>query len=373
MGGRFSPPNHPTAAFCRSCDPDDHRINVGNWLALVLAVLAGRSWRSMIAGVILRAMTMDSVRELFRKWILIPGAALLLCSAGIAQVTSKDPASSTPSAAERGIKLASKGRCAEAVPILQKAVAQITDKKLKYDGLMSLVHCAMGLEQTETAVRTILDLNRSFPQDPEVLYLTTHYYSDLALRASHELAATAPSSPQAQQLEAEAFESQGEWDKAITQYRMILEQNPQRHGIHYRLGRLFLTKTPPDSENAKKELAEELKIDPSSAASEFLLGEIARQSGQWDDAIGHFSKAARLDEGFIEAYLALGMSMNSAGKFSDAVAPLESYVKMQPDDPAGHYQLATAYARTGRKQDAQRQMALQQDTAAKAPRTAAQP
>jgi len=27
---------------------------------------------------------------------------------------------------------------------------------------------------------------------------------------------------------------------------MILEQNPERHGIHYRLGRLFLTKTPPD-------------------------------------------------------------------------------------------------------------------------------
>jgi tetratricopeptide (TPR) repeat protein len=315
---------------------------------------------------------MDSVPERFRKWILISGAALVLCGAGIAQVTSKAPASATSSGAERGISLAAKGRCAEALPILKKA-GQITDKKLKYDVLMSMARCAMGLEQTETAVRTLLDLNRSFPQDPEVLYLTTHYYSDLALRASHELAATAPSSPQAQQLEAEAFESQGEWDKAITQYRMILEQNSQRHGIHYRLGRLFLTKAPPDSESAKKELGEELKVDPSSAASEFLLGEIARQSGQWDDAIGHFDKAAKLDEGFIEAYLALGMSMNSAGKFTDAVAPLESYVKMQPEDPAGHYQLATAYARTGRKQDAQRQMVLQQETAAKAPRPPAQP
>ena len=175
-----------------------------------------------------------------------------------------------------------------------------------------------------------------------------------------------------QQLEAEAFESQGEWDKAIIQYRKILEQNPQRHGIHYRMGRLFLTKTPPDAESARKELEEELKVDPNSAASEFLLGEMARQAGQWEDAIGHFGKAAKLDEGFLEAYLALGMSMNAAGKFADAVAPLESYVKMQPDDPAGHYQLATAYARTGRKQDAQREMTLQQETAAKAPRPSAQ-
>jgi Flp pilus assembly protein TadD len=65
----------------------------------------------------------------------------------------------------------------------------------------------------------------------------------------------------------------------------------------------------------------------------------------------------------------MGMSMNSAGKFADAVAPLETYVKLAPDDPAGHYQLATAYARTGRKQEAQRQMTLQQQSAAKAPRT----
>ncbi len=183
------------------------------------------------------------------------------------------------------------------------------------------------------------------------------------------MATAAPSSPQAQQLEAEAFESQGNWDKAITQYRTILEQNPQRHGIHYRLGRLYLTQTPPAVENAKKELEEELKIDPNSAASDFLLGEIARQAGQWDDAISHFGEAAKLDEGFLEAYLAMGMSMNSAGKFADAVAPLETYVKLAPDDPAGHYQLATAYARTGRKQEAQRQMTLQQQSAAKAPRT----
>jgi hypothetical protein len=43
---------------------------------------------------------------------------------------------------------------------------------------------------------------------------------------------------------------------------------------------------------------------------------------------------------------------------------------MQPDDPAGHYQLATAYARTGRKQDAAREMELQQKAAAKSPRGA---
>jgi hypothetical protein len=46
---------------------------------------------------------------------------------------------------------------------------------------------------------------------------------------------------------------------------------------------------------------------------------------------------------------------------------------MQPGDPAGHYQLATAYARTGRKQEADREMALQRDGAAKNPQGAQAP
>jgi predicted Zn-dependent protease len=74
-----------------------------------------------------------------------------------------------------------------------------------------------------------------------------------------------------------------------------------------------------------------------------------------------------LDEGFLEAYLALGMTLNSAGKFSDAMVPLQIYVKLQPADPAGHYQLATAYMRTGHKPEADREMALQKEASAKQP------
>ncbi len=301
--------------------------------------------------------------------IRITLAVSFVCGLCKAQVTSKGAPPAASSVAERGMSLASKGKCHDALPLLKKAGAQSADKNLKYDVLMSTARCAIGLELTDTAVRALLDLNRNFPKDPEVLYLTTHYYSELALKASQELAVAAPESAQAQQLEAEALESQSEWDKAITQYQRILERNPQRRGIHYRLGRLYLSKIPPDATSAAKELEEELKVDPNSAAAQFLLGEIARQAGQWQDAIARFQKAAKLDEGFIEAYLALGISLNAAGKFADAVAPLESYVKMEPDDAAGHYQLATSYARIGRKQDAQREMALQQEMAAKAPRT----
>ncbi len=274
---------------------------------------------------------------------------------------------------ERGIDLASKGRCHDALPILKKATAHLTDKQVRYRVEMATARCAMSLDRTETAVEALLVLNREFPHDLDVLYSTTHFYSELASRAAQELATTAPTSHQAQQLEAEAFESQQNWDRAAAEYKKILEQEPKLPGIHYRLGRIFLSKSPAEVENATTEFGQELKIDPDNASAEFMLGEIARQAGQWDDAIAHFSRASKLDEGFQEAYLALGMSLNAAGKFSDAITPLQSYIKMQPADPAGHYQLATAYARTGRKPDAEREMALQREAAAKKPLAAETP
>ena len=68
-----------------------------------------------------------------------------------------------------------------------------------------------------------------------------------------------------------------------------------------------------------------------------------------------------------EASLALGISLNSAQRFPEAVAPLEKYVKVVPEDPAGHYQLSVAYARTGRRQEAVSEMAIQQELAQKKP------
>jgi predicted Zn-dependent protease len=271
------------------------------------------------------------------------------------------------SLAKQGTAMAERGRCSEALPILKKVTPRLVDKQQKYQVVMATARCAMSVDDSGTAVEALLLLKREFPHDPEVLYTITHLYSELASRASQELAATAPNSPQAQMLEAEAFESQGNWERATAQYKRILESNPRLSGIHYRLGRILLAKTPPDPAAAQAEFEQELKIDPGNASAEFMLGEIARQAGQWDDAAGYFLRASKSDEGFAEAYLALGVSLNAGGKFSDAIAPLKSYVKMQPADPAGHYQLATAYARTGHKAEAEREMALQRRVEGKSP------
>jgi Tfp pilus assembly protein PilF len=79
--------------------------------------------------------------------------------------------------------------------------------------------------------------------------------------------------------------------------------------------------------------------------------------------VRHFSKATQLNPKFADAYLGLGMSLLTEKNYADAVAPLEAAVKLEPGNPAAHYGLATAYSRTGRKEDAQREFALQQQSA----------
>ena len=315
--------------------------------------------------------------------LILSMAVAVVCQGQVRPKTkpssSPEPSSvsSSEQSIERAIDLAAKGRCQEALPALKTAISrpparQEAAKQLEYRAAMAAAKCAMSLNQAQTAVSALFVLKRDFPHDPEVLYITTHYFSELAMEASQELAREAPNSYQAQELQAESFESQGRWEQAAAQYQQTLEKNPNAPGVHFRLGRVMLSKgeSEANTEEAKKEFEQELKLDPSNAAAEFSLGEIARRAGQWDDAITHFSAAAKIDSGFAEAYLALGMSLASAQKFADAVAPLEKYVKIVPEDPAGHYQLAIAYDRTGRKESAAREMQLQREAAAKAPASA---
>jgi tetratricopeptide (TPR) repeat protein len=290
---------------------------------------------------------------------------LVMAPFSAAQASKQAPAADSVAVAKRALDLAKTGHCKEAVPLLKKsaASARANDKDLKRDVGFAGVRCAMFADQPDAAIDFLRSLNNEFPHDPDVLYLSVHTYSDLSTRSSAELASTGPTSHQALELSAEALEIQSKWDEAEKVYRQILKQNPNLAGIHYRLGRVLVSKPefgPAAAEAAKEEFQKELQIDPSNAGAEYVLGEMAKQNQQWDEAIQHFSRAAKLDAGFGDAFVGWGGSLVSLKKFSEAIAPLETAVKLQSGNPAAHYLLAVAYARSGRKEDGDREFAIQQ-------------
>ena len=128
------------------------------------------------------------------------------------------------------------------------------------------------------------------------------------------------------------------------------------------MGRLLLSK-PGGSEGeiarAKKEFAEELAIDPRNAAAEYILGEMARQASDWTEAIARFSSAAKLDANFGDAFMGWGAALIAERKFEEAVRPLQRAAALQPGNTAAHYNLGLALMRIGKKEEADKEFAVQ--------------
>lgn len=279
---------------------------------------------------------------------------------GTAQSAGK-PAANPSAVAQKAIKLSENGHCVEALPALRRILGQVKDKDLRRKVSIDGARCAMTLHQTDDALKFLSVLHREFPDDPDALYVSVHAYSDLSTEASQALVRSSSSSVQAHELLAESYESQSKWGEAEKEYREIAAQHPNLPGIHFRIGRLLLSKPNPSenvAQDARREFTEELAIDPSNAAAEYVLGELARQGQSWEDAIAHFSKASKLDPQFSEAFLGLGICYIALKRYSDAAPPLETAVKLEPRNPNFHYQLGTAYTRAGRKEEGQKELAI---------------
>lgn len=274
------------------------------------------------------------------------------------------------SAAERATELAEQGKCTEAMPLIHQALeqdSQIEDRDLKRRMGAAGVRCAMMLNHQGAATTLLAWLEEQFPHDPEILFMATHVYSDLSARSSQELMEAAPDSPLVVEINAEKFEKQGDWRKAIAEYRVLLEREPRMPGIHNRIGQIILTlpATATSNDEARKEFEQELKVYPHNAGAEYFLGELARKGGHLPQAIEHYTNATRLNAGLPEPYFGLGRCLLDSDRAADAVGPLETAAKLAPGNPTIHFTLAHAYQDLGRKEDAAREFALQKSTAEK--------
>jgi Tfp pilus assembly protein PilF len=290
---------------------------------------------------------------------------IVLASAALAGVGAPARCQQQATLEERAVNLALSGHCAEAMPLLKQAAKESTGKDDRRLTGKFGVRCSMMLNRQGEAASFLAQLQEEFPNDPDILFLAVHMYSDLAYRNSEQLMKVAPDSPEVLRLNAENFEKAGDAKKAIGEYRVLLQKTPGQPGIHYRIGGLILEHvgTAGSAEEARKEFEEELKIDPSNASAEYYLGEIARQEEKLPEAIEHFAHATKLAPGFAEAQFGEGRALLDSGKTAEAIVPLETAAHLAPENPTIHFALATAYQRMGRKEDAAREFALQKSAA----------
>jgi tetratricopeptide (TPR) repeat protein len=255
------------------------------------------------------------------------------------------------------------GRHKEAAPALEKGFKRATDPALKRASGLRLARAYTGLGQDDKAVEVALELTRLYPKDPEVLYHAGRLFGNYAYLSTVKLAEVAPNSLWLHLAAGEANESQGRFDAAIQEYKEVLSLQPNRPGVHYRIGRVLLARAKQSTDDtvseaeALKEFEQELLLDPTNANAAYEAGEIQRKSARFDKALDLFSQAIKHYPDFEEALLALGRTLLSLGKAEESLAPLRRSVALNAANEVSWFQLAQAQRALGNAAEQQKALA----------------
>jgi tetratricopeptide (TPR) repeat protein len=297
------------------------------------------------------------------KAVFFLSLAGCIWSASVA-LCQQPKAGAAPQAAvtrEKALALAEKGHCRESISALKRAMASQTDSTTKKEMGVVGVRCSLAVDDRDSTLDFVRALHQQFPLDPDVLFVVVHAYSDLSTRTAQDLGRTAPQSFAAHKLNAEALETQGKWEPAQLEYEWMIQKEPNTPGTHFLLGRLLLSRpdvAPNTLERAKEEFLKEIQLDPNNAGAVYILGELERRDQKWDEAIARYSQAVKLDSNLGEAYLGWGYCLVNLKKYEEAIPLLRTAERLIPANPEVHHSLGTALARSGQKDEAQKEFAI---------------
>jgi tetratricopeptide (TPR) repeat protein len=254
-----------------------------------------------------------------------------------------------------GLSLAELGRFAEALPRLEKGFKQSADPDTRRLCGLQLLRAYTGLGRDSDAVETALALNKLYPDDPEILYHTGRIYGNFAYLVMMKLHDNAAGSVWMLQAQGEANESQKNYDAAIVAFNHVLQMDPQRPGIHYRLGRVYMSRfrdgqKSEDRDAAMNEYKAELSVDPGNGNAAYEIANLQEAVGNLDAAGKSYEQVLVRYPDFEEALVGLaGVDLESQ-KAADAIPLLNRATKIRPDDEVAWYRLAQADRATGDKE-----------------------
>ncbi len=187
-------------------------------------------------------------------------------------------------------------------------------------------------------------------------YLVAEGYQVLSYLLTLKVVGADPNSYRVHQLQAQSFEASDKDEAAIAEYRKVLERKPDLQNIHFAIGSLYWKAQSFDS--ARKELDEELKLNPNHPQALYELGDIAAFNGDSVNAEKDFLAALKLDSSLVEAHLALEKLYTQSGRLALSVEHLKKVLAIVPTEARAHYRLAVVYRKQGQTAAADRELAL---------------
>lgn len=139
---------------------------------------------------------------------------------------------------------------------------------------------------------------------------------------------------------------------AETAFQALVARYPERPNVHYAYG-VFLLQEKPDK--AIEEFKKELEIQPGHPSALMQIAYEYLNRGEAKTALPWAQQAVAAAPKEFAAHKALGQAMIDAGDVEGAIKELLIGIQLAPESPGLHFQLARAYQRAGRMEDAQRE------------------
>jgi TolB-like protein/Tfp pilus assembly protein PilF len=150
---------------------------------------------------------------------------------------------------------------------------------------------------------------------------------------------------------ARALASDLQLPAAMSEFKRAIELNPNYATAHQWFGECLQSQG--HLEEALVELKRAQELDPLSLIINSVLGFALDTVGKSDEAIAQLHKTIEIDPNFVNAMGQLGNVLEHRGRLKEAIVEYEKCVNTTGSDPIDLANLAAAYFRADRKQEAQ--------------------
>ena len=252
-----------------------------------------------------------------------------------------------------------------AIPELRRVVASEPEAKNAY---LILAECYLQTGQDSEVVSLLKPRAQLFGNDPAYAFLLgtalLHMNDVIDGQKYVNVVFGAGESAEAHLLTGMAQLSRQDFRGAKAELERAVKLNPRLLTAHSLYGRALLALGEP--EPAERAFRRELDLNVNDFEANLQMGHMRRGAQRLDDAAIYLERANTIRPGDLTARQLLASLRLQTGKTEEAVVMLEAIVKDAPEMIEAHVQLATAYNRLKRPEDAQREREIAERLTAEA-------
>ena len=236
------------------------------------------------------------------------------------------------------------------------------------DALLSLVNIwraqarnAMHAGDLEKALAVLIQAHKTAPQDTDIDFefgmvaLRMSLLPD-AVQAFQQVLAVRKNDPTAIYGLGRAQIGLREYQDARESFEHYTQLHPKDASGHYALG--FALQALQQNVDARRQFEESVELQPAQTESYFQLGSIDLEEKIWESAASRFGKVLQRDPKHGGALTGMGRMEFQRKEYEKAVDFLQRAIASDPSSREAHYYLGMSYARSGKKDDSEKELQL---------------